>query len=128
MRVRSLVAVALAVLAGIVVGAIGEAIYAQTKPPIYMVANIDVRDQDGYTKEYLPKAKELILKHGGVYVAAGKGTTIDGAPAGRVVILRWKSMEQLLEWRHSPEYEAVRKIGEKYATYNLMAVDGVQQK
>jgi uncharacterized protein (DUF1330 family) len=32
----------------------------------------------------------------------------------------------LMAWRHSPEYEKARKIGEKYAKYNLTAVDGVK--
>jgi uncharacterized protein (DUF1330 family) len=35
-------------------------------------------------------------------------------------------MDQLLAWRHSPEYEAARKIGEKYAKYNLVAVEAVK--
>ena len=51
----------------------------------------------------------------------------NGEPlTGRIVILRWDSMEQLMAWRHSPEYEKARKIGEKYAKYNLTAVDGVK--
>ncbi len=128
MKRMSVIALALAVFAGIAIGTIGEALYAQAKPPVYMVGNIEITNQEGYAKEYLPKAKALIQQHGGVYIAAGKGTTIDGSPAGRVIILRWNSMEQLLGWRHSPEYEAVRKIGEKYAKYNLFAVDGVEPK
>ncbi len=43
------------------------------------------------------------------------------------MILRWDSMEKLLAWRHSPEYEAARKIGDKFAKYNLVAVEGVKQ-
>ena len=52
----------------------------------------------------------------------------DGEPLkGRIVVLRWDSMEQLMAWRHSPEYEQARKIGEEYAKFNLTAVDGVKQ-
>jgi uncharacterized protein (DUF1330 family) len=128
MKFTSVIGLAVAVFAGIAIGAVGETIHAQSKPPVYMVANIEITNQQGYANEYLPKAKALIQQHGGVYIAAGKGTTIDGELAGRVVILRWDSMEQLMGWRHSPEYEAVRKVGEKYAKYNLFAVDGVEQK
>jgi uncharacterized protein (DUF1330 family) len=93
-----------------------------------MIANNEVSDPDGYRKEYLPTAQETIKAHGGQYVAAGKGTAIDGEPPkGRVVILRWDSMEQLLAWRHSLEYEKIRKIGEKYAKYNVVAVEGASQ-
>jgi uncharacterized protein (DUF1330 family) len=122
-------AVVLAMLAGIAIGAIGEALHAQAKPPVYMIANNEVSNQEGYAKEYLSKARASILGHGGVYIAAGKGTAIDGEPPkGRVVVVRWDSMEQLMAWRKSPDYEEARKIGEKFAKYNLIAVDGVEQK
>jgi uncharacterized protein (DUF1330 family) len=120
---------ALAVLTGIGLGAtFVQSLHAQAKPPIYMIAINDVTNPDGYKNEYLPPAQASLKAHGGVYVAAGVGTVIDGdLPKGRTVILRWDSMEQLLAWRHSPEYEAARKIGEKYAKYNLVAVEGVKQ-
>ncbi len=129
MKFGSAIALALAVLTGVVAGTIGEALYAQAKVPVYMIANNEVTNQEGYTKEYLPKAQAAIKQYGGVYIAAGKGTAIDGEPPkGHVVILRWDSLDQLMKWRHSPEYEAARKIGEKYAKYNVIAVDGVQPK
>lgn len=129
MKNRSGMAVVLAMLAGIAIGAIGEALHAQAKPPVYMIANNEVTNAEGYAKEYLPKARASILGHGGVYIAAGKGTGIDGEPPkGRVVVVRWDSMEQLMAWRHSADYETARKIGEKFAKYNLIAVEGVEQK
>ena len=122
-------AMALASLVGIGLGAVGvQSLNAQAKPPVYMIALNDVTNPDGYKNEYLPPAQASLKAHGGVYIAAGPGTVIDGElPKGRVVILRWDSMEKLLAWRHSPEYEAARKIGENYAKYNLVAVEGVKQ-
>lgn len=122
-------AVSIAMLVGMGIGAVGvQALHAQGKPPIYMIAINDVSNPDGYKNEYLPPAQASIKAHGGVYVAAGEGNVIDGdLPKGRTVILRWDSMEQLLAWRHSPEYEAARKIGANYAKYNLVAVEGVKQ-
>lgn len=122
-------AVALALLAGIGIGAIGiQALHAQSKPPVYMIADNTVTDPDGYAKEYLPIAQPTIKAHGGRYVAAGKGTAIDGEPPkGRVVILRWDSLEQLQAWRHSPEYTKARAVGEKYAKFRVFAVEGVAQ-
>ena len=53
-----------------------------------MVAINEISNQEGYTKQYLPTAQKTIKEHGGVYVAAGPGTQIDGSfPKGRVVIL-----------------------------------------
>lgn len=120
--------IGIALLIGMGIGAVGvESLHAQAKPPVYMIAHNDITDPEGYRKEYLPAAQKSLKEHGGQYVAAGKGTTIDGEPlTGRIVILRWDSMEQLMAWRHSPEYEKARKIGEKYAKYNLTAVDGVK--
>jgi uncharacterized protein (DUF1330 family) len=128
-KITSALAIALAILVGIAIGAIGEALHAQAKPPVYMIANNEVTNPEGYKNEYLPLAKKSIKDHGGVYVAAGKGFAITGEPPkGRLVILRWESMEQLMAWWNSPDYKAANKIGAKYAKYNLMAVDGVAQK
>ena len=119
--------VALAMLAGFGLGAIAvQSLHAQAKPPIYMIADNDVTNPEGYAKEYLPLAQPTIKAHGGRYIAAGKGTAIDGEPPkGRIVVLAWDSMEQLLAWRNSPEYVAARKVGEKYAKFRTFAVEGV---
>jgi len=124
---RSCYIAALSVFAGAGIGAgTIHALHAQAKPPIYMIANNEVADPERYAKDYLPAAQASLKAHGARYIAAGKGTAIDGEPPkGRVVIIVWDSMEQLLGWRHSPEYEAARKIGEKYAKYNVIAVEGV---
>ena len=54
-------AVALASLAGIGVGAVAvQGLHAQTKPPAYVIAEIDVIDQDGYAKEYVPAAMKAL--------------------------------------------------------------------
>jgi uncharacterized protein (DUF1330 family) len=104
-----------------------EVLHAQATPPVYMIAINEVTNPEGYKNEYLPPAQASIKAHGGVYIAAGTGTVIDGdLPKGRTVILRWDSMEKLMAWRHSPEYEAARKIGDKFAKYNLVAVEGVK--
>jgi uncharacterized protein (DUF1330 family) len=122
-------AVALSILAGIAIGGAAiQTIHAQAKPPVYMIAINEVSNQEGYAKEYLPPAQKSIKDHGGVYVAAGPGTQIAGSlPNGRVVILRWESMEALQKWRNSPEYQAALKVGQEYAKYNIIAVNGVKQ-
>jgi len=120
-------ALVMAALSSTAVGMAVHTLHAQDKPPVYMVAMNEVTDPEGYRREYLPTAQKTLKDHGGVYVAAGPGTPIDGSlPKGRVVILRWESMEALNGWRHSPEYEAIRKVGEKFAKYNVLAVEGVR--
>ena len=60
-------------LAGVALraGAI-QRIHAQTKPPVYYVAEIDVTDVDSYTKEYAGKAQAIIKAAGGKILAAGQ--------------------------------------------------------
>lgn len=121
--------VALAMLTGVAIGgAVIQSLHAQAKPPVYMIAINEVSNQEGYAKQYLPAAQKSIKDHGGVYVAAGPGTQIAGGlPNGRVVILRWSSMAELQAWRNSPDYQAALKVGETFAKYNIIAVNGVPQ-
>ena len=127
MKTRSTVAVSM--LAGAVVGGAAiQALHAQAKPPVYMIAINEVSDQERYAKEYVPPAQKSVKDHGGEYVAAGPGTRLAGnLPEGPVVILRWESMEALQGWRNSPKFQAALKIGEKYAKFNIVAVNGIRQ-
>lgn len=53
--------IAVGMLSGIALGAlVVQALYAQTKPPVYMVAINEITDQEGYTKQYLPTAQRTI--------------------------------------------------------------------
>lgn len=126
MRRRS--TVALAMVAGVGIGALGvRGLQAQTKPPVYMIGMVDVSNADSYAKEYLPPARASLKAHGGVTLAAGPGTVIEGSPRGnRFVILRWDSLEQLKNWRDSPEYVDAHKSGMKYAKFTVVAVPGAK--
>ena len=122
-------AVAASMLAGAALGSAAvQALHAQAKPPVYMIAINEVSDREGYAREYVPPAQKSVKDHGGEYVAAGPGTRVAGnLPDGPVVIIRWESMEALQGWRNSPDFQAALKIGEKYAKFNIIAVNGVRQ-
>jgi len=108
-------------------GAAIEALHAQAKPPVYMIAINELSDQERYVKEYVSPAQKSVKDHGGEYVAAGPGTQVAGnLPHGPVVILRWESMEALQRWKNSPDFQAALKIGEKYAKFNIVAVNGLK--
>jgi uncharacterized protein (DUF1330 family) len=71
-------------------------LYAQAKLPAYVVAEIDVKDQDGYAKDFLPKAQANIKEHGGKYLAGGlnKAISLSGSsPPNRVVLLQFADMD-----------------------------------
>src|SRR5262245_39884662 len=70
-------------------GAAIQALHAQAKPPVYMIAINEVSDQERYAKEYVSPAQKSVKDYGGEYVAAGPGTPVAGnLPRGPVVILR----------------------------------------
>ena len=58
--------VALAVLAGVAAGGIAvQGLHAQAKPPVYVIGMIDVSNDEGYAKEYAPKATEIVKDESG---------------------------------------------------------------
>lgn len=122
--------VALSALVGVAIGAIAmQGLHAQSKPPVFYVAEIDVTNLDAYTKEYAPKAQATIKAHGGRLLAVGQNAVgFDGAPpAKRVAIQQWESLEKIKAWHNSPEYQEARKIGEKYAKFRSWAIEGAAQ-
>ena len=125
---KSKFGMALSMIAGAGLGAAAvQALHAQAKPPVYMVAINEVADQERYANEYVSAAQKSVKDHGGEYIAAGPGTPLAGnLPRGPVVILRWDSMEALERWRKSPDFQAALKIGEKYAKFNIVAVNGLK--
>ncbi len=128
MRTRSMVT--LAAVAGFGLGAVAvQTLHAQAKPPIYYIAEVDVKDVDAYTKEYAPKAQALIKANGGKVLAAGqKVTSIEGQPPKpRVAVLVWDSMEKIQAYRNSAEYKEIRKIGDKYAKFRVFTIEGLPQ-
>ena len=128
---RTRIVVALAVISGFGLGAVTtEGLRAQAKPPVYVIAEIDVRDVEPYTKDYAPRAQAIIKQYGGRFLAAGQNvTSLEGAPPKtRVVIQQWESMEKVQAWWNSSERKEIRPIGEKYASFRLFTVEGVPQQ
>jgi len=83
-RTRVALAIAAAFASG---GAIVEGLHAQgkAKPQIYVVAEINVKNTEGYMKEYAPKAQALIKKSGGRLVAASSSPSkLEGAAPPKV--------------------------------------------
>ena len=123
--------VALSAAAGIAIGAVVvQTLHAQAKPAGYIVAEIDVRNVEGYTKEFLSKAGPALDAAGAKFLArGGKNEGIDGAPpAKRVIISQFDSLEKAVAAYKSPAYMEARKIGDQYAKFRIFAVEGVAPK
>ncbi len=133
---RQLITPVLCTLAGIAIGATAiQGLHAQAKPPVYFVAEITVTNPQAYGKDYAPKAQASIKAAGGKIIALGGAggagaqsvTGFDGTPPKRVAIQVWDSMEKLKAWYNSADYQDLRKIGHKYATFRTYAVEGRPQ-
>jgi len=122
--------IALAVIAGFGIGAVSiHTLHAQAKPPVFTVAEITVSNVDAYTKEYAPKAQQLIRDKGGkVLVGSNNVIALEGTPAKRLAVHQWDSIEKAKAWHGSKEYKELRKIGDKYAKFRIMVAEGIAQK
>ena len=122
----------LAVLAGCALGAAAlHGLHAQATPPIYYVVEVETTDAEAYANQFAPKAQAIIKAAGGRFVALGGSgatgakplTPIEGDPPKRTIIMVWDNMEQVHAWWSNPDYVALRKIVNKYATFRSYAVE-----
>ena len=128
MKTRSIAALAL--LAGAAIGAVAvQGLHAESKAPVYVVTETDISDLDAFQKEYLPVVQPTIKAAGGRRVAAGQNIVVfEGpSPGTRVAINEFDSLEAVLAWRASADYQAARKIGDKYAKFRAFAIEGIPQ-
>lgn len=122
------IALGLAMIAGAALGAAAvQTLYAQTKRPAYNIAEITINDQDGYTNEYLPVVTKALTDAGGKFlVRGGKTISYEGAaPAPRVVVIQFESLDKLQALYDSALYKKAIAIGDKYATQRIFGVEGV---
>jgi len=121
--------IALAVIGGFALGAVTlEGLHAQAKPPVYTVVEVTVKDAEAYGKQYAPKARALIEAKGGKFIAISNNVTaIEGKAPPRLVIHQWRDMAQVKAWHESKEYAENRKIGNKYASFRILALEGLPQ-
>jgi uncharacterized protein (DUF1330 family) len=128
---KTYLTVGLSMLAGAVLGAGAiQGLHAQAKPVGYVVAEIDVKDQDGYQKEFVPVAVKAISAGAGYKALTRGGKTValyGDPPKNRVVINSFESLDAAVAVYNSPEYKAAKAIGDKYATFHTYAIEGAAQ-
>lgn len=123
--------IALSALVGGTIGAAAvQTLHAQAKPPGFIVAEVEVSNEEAYAKEFLPKASPALDAGGAKFlVRGGKNEVVEGAPPPkRVIISQFESMEKAVATYKSPAYLEARKIGDKYAKFRIFAVEGVASK
>jgi uncharacterized protein (DUF1330 family) len=124
---KTYIKLGLAMLAGCGLGAGAfHELHAQAAPPAYVVSEIDVVDEDGYAKQYLPLANKALADSGQKRLAsAGDAVAIAGdPPKSRIVVAVFENMEKAQAAYTSPAFLEAQKIGEKYAKLRIFVVEG----
>jgi uncharacterized protein (DUF1330 family) len=91
----------------------------------YVIAEVSVTDPEGY-EQYKPLAGASVLASGGTYeVRGGAVESLEGEPvSGRIVILRFDSLDAARNWYHSDEYQAALPLRNAAARSRVFIVEG----
>jgi len=97
------------------------------QPHAYVIAEITIKDQDGYLKEFAPAVVKAQEASGGKFLARGGKTESQlGSPAApRVVVVEYDSLDKAQAWWNSQATKDAFAIGKKYAEFRQFAVEGV---
>lgn len=122
--------VALAMAGGFTLGAIAvQGLHAQATPFAYLIAEVDVRNERGYTKEFLPLVVKTQDDAGAKYVVrGGKTMSLEGAqPAKRVVVLQFETVAKAQNWWNAKATRDAFVVGRKYAKFREFIAEGATQ-
>jgi uncharacterized protein (DUF1330 family) len=116
---------ALAVLAGVAFcGTAIQGLNAQSKPPAYIIAVVEVTDPAVY-QTYLDRNTPLVAAAGGRYLSRGeKIVALDGAPPKRFAIIAFDSMEKAQAYRDLPAYKEIIPLRDKGAKFRAFIAEG----
>ena len=92
----------------------------------YLLVDIEVTDGAAY-EEYRKQVPPIIAAHGGRYlVRGGASEVLEGTwRPKRSAVIEFPSMAALKAFWQAPEYQPLRRIRERAAISNLVAVEGV---
>jgi uncharacterized protein (DUF1330 family) len=95
-------------------------------PSAYILANVDVTDPQQY-EQYKKFSTIAMQAHGAeVCVRGGAVQVLEGDwTPGRMVILKFPSVEKARAFYDSPEYAAAKKAREGAAVMRMVLIEGV---
>ncbi len=93
--------------------------------PAYVIANIRVKDPEGY-KEYVKLSGPAVEAHGGRFVVrAGDTSLLEGnRDIGRQVVVEIPDTTSARAWWDSPDYVRAREIRQRTAVTDMVLVEG----
>jgi uncharacterized protein (DUF1330 family) len=93
----------------------------------YLIAQINVRDKEGY-KKYLDGFDEVFRNYKGIIMAADKDPAVlEGEwQYPRTVLMRFPDVEEAMRWYRSPQYQKLAKIRRRASDSNIVLVRGMK--
>jgi uncharacterized protein (DUF1330 family) len=95
--------------------------------PAYMIVDTLLTDPEVY-EEYKRRAKPLVEKAGGEYLARGGALTVhesDLWSPARIVIVKFPDAASANHFYASPEYQDILKLSKQGARRSLVIVEGM---
>jgi uncharacterized protein (DUF1330 family) len=91
----------------------------------YVIADVNVLDPVKY-EEYRKLVMPTLANYGGEFVVrGGEHETLEGAwQPGRLVILRFESVERAKAWWSSAEYDGPKALRQSASEGSLVVVEG----
>ena len=91
----------------------------------YIVANINVRDKEGFEK-FKEMALPVINEYGAkILVRTPNAEAREGKKPGVIVVLEFESIDQARKFYESEGYQAAKTVREKACDTNLVIAEGV---
>jgi uncharacterized protein (DUF1330 family) len=92
----------------------------------YVIADIDVHDQEAY-REYMALVPASLQPYGGRFlVRGGSHQTLEGEwQPRRLVLIEFPTADDARRWHQSPDYQAAMAIRHRTSTGSLVLVEGV---
>ncbi len=92
---------------------------------VYFVVSLQITDADRFMA-YFQAVMPLIQQRGGRLLAQGTPDVIEGsATALQAAVFEWPSRQVFLDYWHSDEYAAIKKLREGAVAFQGVLVEGV---
>ena len=97
----------------------------------YVIAEVIVRDQEKYDREFVPVARQAHQRFGvHMLVRTDVAETLRSeTPYSRIVLMEFPNRDAVYEWHKSPEMHHAFEIAKKCANDIMIRIlDGVEEK
>lgn len=94
--------------------------------PAFVVAFVEIHDQDTYRDEYMPKLLETLAEYDAKVLVSTESVVVlePPWPTGRTVILEFPNIDRARLWYQSDKYSRLIELRLRIASSSLALVQG----